>query len=286
MMDAFEEERSHLFAVAYRMLGSAAEADDVLQEAWIRWSDRGVDPDSPRAFLTTVVVRLCLDQLKSARARRETYVGPWLPEPLVAREAKPEPPDARAELAESLSLAFLVLLERLSPLERAAFLLREVFDEPYDAVARTLETSETACRQLVARARAHVDENRPRFAASEAKKRELLQAFLGACAAGDADALGRVLAADVVARSDGGGKVQAALKPIVGRDRVMRFIFGIIKKFPVDGVPEIVRINGEPGVLVRTARGVYTVLTLSIVDDAITDVWIVSNPDKLTRLDS
>lgn len=280
-MDAFETERRHLFGVAYRMLGSASEAEDVLQEAWVRWSERAEDPTSARAFLTTIVVRLCLDQLKSARARRETYVGPWLPEPLVGSA---EPPDARSELAESLGLAFLVLLERLTPLERAAFLLREVFDEPYDSVARVLETSEAACRQLVARARAHVDENRPRFRASDEKKQELLQAFVIACSSGDADALSRVLAKDVVARSDGGGKVQAALKPILGLDRVTRFILGIMKKFPLDGVPEMVRINGEPGLLVRTQRGVYTVLTLTIVGDEITDVWIISNPEKLAHL--
>jgi RNA polymerase sigma-70 factor (ECF subfamily) len=284
-MDAFEAERRHLFGVAYRMLGSAAEADDVVQEAWMRWSTRTEEAASPRAYLTTIVVRLCLDQLKSARARRETYVGPWLPEPLVGDAAAIDPPDARTELAESLGLAFLVLLERLSPLERAAFLLREVFDEPYDSVARVLDTSEAACRQLVARARAHVDENRPRFSASDEKKQELLQAFLTACAAGDADAMSRVLAADVVARSDGGGKVVAALRPIFGVDRVTRFLFGVIKKFPLDGTPEIVRINGEPGLLVRTQRGVYTALTITIVGDRITDVWIVNNPDKLKARD-
>jgi RNA polymerase sigma-70 factor (ECF subfamily) len=279
-MDAFEGERRYLFGVAYRMLGSAAEAEDVLQEAWVRWSELRSEPESARAYLTTVVVRLCLDQLKSARARREQYIGPWLPEPLVT-ETEP-PPDARTELAESLSLAFLVVLERLSPLERAAFLLREVFEEPYDAIARVLDTGEAACRQLVARARTHVDANRPRFPASDAKKRELLDAFMAACAAGDPAALSKVLAKDVVARSDGGGKVVAAIRPIFGVERVVRFLFGIMKKFPLDGQPAIVRINGEPGLLVRTERGVYTALVLTIAGDEITDVWIVANPDKLT----
>jgi RNA polymerase sigma-70 factor (ECF subfamily) len=223
-------------------------------------------------------VRLSLDQLKSARARREKYVGPWLPEPLVGYA---EPPDACAELAESLGLAFVALLERLSPLERAAFLLREVFDEPYDSVARVLDTSEAACRQLVARARGHIDENRPRFCASDEKKQELLQAFVTACSSGDPEALSKVLAKDVILRSDGGGKVHAALKPILGKGRVVRFIFGIMKKFPVDGVPQVVRINGEPGLVIRTERGVKTVLTLTSVGDQITDVWLVSNPDKL-----
>ncbi|MCL2448226.1 MAG: sigma-70 family RNA polymerase sigma factor [Polyangiaceae bacterium] len=277
-MNAFEGERRHLFGVAYRMLGSASEAEDVLQEAWVRWSERREEPASTRAYLTTVVVRLCLDQLKSARARREKYIGPWLPEPLIGDA---EPPDARTELAESLSIAFLVLLERLSPLERAAFLLHDVFDEPYASVARVLATSEDACRQLVARARAHIDENRPRFRASDEKKQELLQAFVTACSAGDSQALSRLLANDVVARSDGGGKVQAALKPIFGVDRVVRFIFGVLKKFPPDGLPQIVRVNGEPGLLARTEGGVYTVMTLTVDGNEVTDLWIVSNPDKL-----
>jgi RNA polymerase sigma-70 factor, ECF subfamily len=279
----FEAERSHLFAVAYRMLGSAAEAEDVLQEAFLRFSEREGEVESARAFLTTVVVRLCLDQMKSARARRETYVGPWLPEPLVSDHEPAPGPDARTELAESLSVAFLVLLERLSPLERAAFLLREVFDQPFVEVAAVLGTTEIATRQLVARARAHVDENRPRFRASEEKKHELLRAFLAACATSDPTALGRILAADVVARSDGGGKVHAALKPVLGRDRVVRFLLGIIKKAPPSGSPELVWINGQPGVIVRRDDGAHLVVTLSIVDDAISDVWIVLNPDKLAR---
>lgn len=279
------EHRAHLFAVAYRMLGSATEAEDVLQEAFVRWAEHEGAVESTRAFLTTIVVRLCLDQLKSARARRETYVGPWLPEPIVARatdDVAPRP-DARAELAESLSLAFLALLERLTPLERAAFLLREVFDQTYERVAAILDTNEAACRQLVARARAHVDENRPRFRATEEKKRELLLAFLGACASGDPQALGAILADDVVARSDGGGKVHAALKPIYGRDRVVRFLTGVLKKAP-PGPAELAIVNGEPGVLLRDrGDGVSLVLTLSVSNDRIHDVWIVMNPEKLSR---
>lgn len=264
------------------MTGSAAEAEDILQEAFVRFVETEQVVESPRAFLTTVVVRLCLDHLKSARARRETYVGPWLPEPLVANEEPAPQPDARAELAESLSIAFLVLLERLSPLERAAFLLREVFDQPFEEVASVLGTSEVACRQLVARARAHVDENRPRYKATNEKKQALLGAFLAACATADATALGRVLAADVVARSDGGGKVHAALKPVIGRDRVIRFFLGVLKKAPPNGFAEVTWVNGEPGLVLRTPDSVVTVVTLSIVDDLISDVWIVVNPEKLT----
>lgn len=277
----FERERGRLFGVAYRMLGSAAEAEDVLQDASVRWSEHTEPVDSARAFLTTVVVRLCLDAQKSARARRETYVGPWLPEPLLAHETPPSGPDARAELAESLSLAFLVLLERLSPLERAAFLLREVFNEPYDAVAQTLGTSEAACRQLVRRARAHVDANRPRFVADDAKKQALLAEFVRACASGDSAALGRVLASDVTLHSDGGGKVTAARRPVLGSDQVARFLLGVIAKAPPTEAPELVRINGEPGVLLRREAGA-TAVGITTDGRVITNIWLVLNPDKLT----
>lgn len=284
LVRAFEAERPHLFGIAYRMLGSAAEAEDVLQDAFLRFAAHEGEVANARALLTTIVVRLSLDQLKSARVRRETYVGPWLPEPLVSSAALPPvaSPDARTELAESLSLAFLVLLERLSPLERAAFLMREVFEHSFEEVASALGTNEVACRKLVTRARAHVDANRPRFTATEAKKNELLAAFMGACASGDPEALGRVLSADVVARSDGGGKVHAALKPVFGRDRVVRFLLGVLKKAPPGGVPSIVRINGAPGVVLCDEAGVLiSALTLSVAGDEITDVWIVQNPDKL-----
>jgi RNA polymerase sigma-70 factor (ECF subfamily) len=265
------------------MLGSAAEADDVLQETFLRWSSRTErDVDSPRAFLTTVLVRLCLDQLKSARARREEYVGPWLPEPIV--DTTPEEQTARAE---SINIAFLVLLERLTPLERAAFLLHEVFDQPFAQIAATLGTTEAACRQLASRARAHVDEGRARFSASAEKKRELLTGFLTACGAGDVDGLTKILADDVVLRSDGGGRVTAALKPIYGVDRVARFSIGVAKKASGDVTLELTTINGELGALLKDASGaVVTTVTLSVRDDRITDVWIVNNPEKLSRLAS
>lgn len=277
----FETERSHLFAIAYRMLGSAAEADDILQETFLRWSSRDErSVDSPRAYLSTVLVRLCLDQLKSARARREQYVGPWLPEPIL--DTTPEDQTARAE---SIHLAFLVLLERLSPLERAAFLLHEVFEQPFAQVAVTLGTTEAACRQLAARARAHVDEGRARFAASADKKRELLASFLGACAAGDVEALTKLLADDVVLRSDGGGRVTAALKPIHGPDRVARFSIGVAKKGAGEHTLAFMTINGELGAVLKDADGnVTSTLTLSVRDDRITDVFIVNNPEKLARL--
>jgi RNA polymerase sigma-70 factor (ECF subfamily) len=260
------------------MLGSATEADDILQETFLRWSTRTeTDVDSPRAFLTTILVRLCLDQLKSARARRETYVGPWLPEPIL--ETTPEEQTSRAE---SVHIAFLVLLERLTPLERAAFLLHEVFDQSFADIAVTLGTTEAACRQLASRARAHVDEGRARFAASEEKKRELLASFLGACIAGDASALTKILADDVVARSDGGGRVHAAQKPIYGPDKVARFLIGVAKKGGPGYLPRLANVNGEPGIVLEDANGnVLTVLTLSVSGDRINDVWIVNNPEKL-----
>lgn len=285
-LDRFESERPHLFSIAYRMLGSASAAEDVLQEASLRWSREEREVDSTRAFLTTTVVRLCLDELKSARARRETYVGPWLPEPLLERAALTTngapPADARAELVESLSIAFLALLERLSPLERAAFLLREVFDHDYGEVARVLETSEAACRQLVRRARAHIEANRPRFVADDAKKQELLLAFLTACSSGDPTAFGRILANDVVLRTDGGGKIRAALKPVRGVDHVTRFLLGVMKKFPPTKPPEVVRINGEPGIVFDN-QGTTSALTLSVDGDAITAIWLIGNPEKMTH---
>lgn len=283
----FEAERAHLFAVAYRMLGSAAEADDVVQEAFLRWQNRGAIADSPHAFLTTIVVRLCLDERKSARVRRETYVGPWLPEPIVAApESDPSRPDARAEMAESIQMAFLVLLETLSPLERAAFLLREVFEHPFADVARILDTTEAACRQLVARARAHVDAGKPRFQASDAKKQELLAAFVGACSSGDLGGLASLLADDVVARTDGGGRVSAARKPIHGRDAVSRFLVGITKKGLDDAVVVEPRfLNGELAfVLIDAERRVTHAIGIGVSGEKIRDVWIVANPEKLERL--
>jgi RNA polymerase sigma-70 factor, ECF subfamily len=289
--EIFEKERGHLFAVAYRMLASRSEAEDVVQEAWLRFAEQSPQHEhleSTRAYLTTIVVRLSLDQMKSARSRRETYVGPWLPEPIAAANSNtmplPETPESRAELAESLSLAFLVVLERLSPLERAAFLLREVFDHSFEEVAAILGTTEDASRKLVTRARAHVDEGRARFTAPAEKKAELLQAFVAACSSGDTNALQQLLATDVVARSDGGGKVIAALRPILGPDRVSRFLMGAMKKFPPGAWPELVPINGELGILLRDDALVRTVLTLSVRDGLIADIFLVNNPDKLARI--
>lgn len=279
-LQAFLAARPHLFALAYRMLGSRSEAEDVLQEAWLRYEQaQGID--NPAAWLTTVVSRLCLDQLGSARARREAYVGPWLPEPLVEPAGGPE---AAAELADSVSMAFLVLLEELSPAERAAFLLREVFGYDYAEVGRMLDRSEAACRQLVSRGRSHVAARRARFTADRARARELTMSFLLACRTGDLAAVTSLLAADAVLVSDGGGKVSAARRPVVGADKVGRLLIGIVEKGAADAVYVEATVNGEPGVLVVVDGVVVTAVAVEVGHDQVTAVRIVANPDKLTSL--
>ena len=265
------------------MLGSVSEAEDVLQDAYLRWvgADRS-DIDNPAAYLTTVVTRLCLDVLKSARVTREVYVGPWLPEPLVS-ETEPDPADA-AVIADSLSMAFLVLLESLSPLERAAFLLREVFGYEYDEVASVLERDAAACRQLVSRARRQVDARRPRYAASRAEGERLTTEFLVACTTGDVEGLMQLLAGDVVLNSDGGGVVSAARRPVFGADDVARFMVGIGRNASSDLQVRLTLVNGDPGAVVSLHDSVIFVIALEVVDGHITAVNIVRNPEKLTHL--
>ena len=265
------------------MLGSVSEAEDVLQDAYLRWvgADRS-DIDNPAAYLTTVVTRLCLDVLKSARVTREVYVGPWLPEPLVS-ETEPDPADA-AVIADSLSMAFLVLLESLSPLERAAFLLREVFGYEYDEVASVLERDAAACRQLVSRARRQVDARRPRYAASRAEGERLTTEFLVACTTGDVEGLMQLLAGDVVLNSDGGGVVSAARRPVFGADDVARFMVGIGRNASSDLQVRLTLVNGDPGAVVSLHDTVVFVIALEVVDCHITAVNIVRNPEKLTHL--
>lgn len=279
-LEEFLAARPMLFALAYRMLGSTSEAEDVLQEAWLRAST-AADVRNAEAWLTTVVTRICLDVLGSARVRREEYVGPWLPEPVVSTDDGPE---QAAELADSVSLAFLVLLEELSPAERAAFLLREVFRYDYADVAAMLDRSEASCRQLVSRAHQHVDDRRTRFTADRAKAQELSLTFLLACQTGDLQVVTSLLASDAVLVSDGGGKVSAARRPINGPDKIGRFLIGVLHKPgpPVDYLPATV--NGEPGVLGLVDGVVITAVAVEVVDDLITGIRIVSNPDKLARL--
>lgn len=285
-VDTFEAHRDHLLGLAYRMLGSIAEAEDIVQEAYLRWHEAETDDVAdPRAYLARVVTRLGLDHLKSARVRREHYVGPWLPEPVV--DADSMSAGTASEYSDDVTVALLLALERLSPLERAAFLLHDVFDQDFSEVARTLNRSEAACRQLAARGRAHVREARPRFPVDPESADRLAAAFLAASREGDADALSALLAEDAVLRSDGGGKRHAALAPILGRDRIVRFFAGVTRKLRESGyvlTPIPARINGQPGVVLRDADGIVQTMALEIRDGTIVAIDIVRNPDKLGHL--
>jgi RNA polymerase sigma-70 factor (ECF subfamily) len=279
----FEEQRPGLARLAYRMLGSLADADDVVQEAYLRWTreDRSA-VKSPRAYLYSVVTRLCIDQRRAVEARKESYVGPWLPEPLV--ESIAADPAGRAETAESVSLALLVVLESLSPVERAAYLLRRVFDYGYDEVAAILGKSEPNCRQLVSRAEEHIRSRRPRFDPAPGEAERLTGEFLQACTTGDLGGLVRILADDAVLYSDGGGKVLAARAPIRGADRVARFFLGVLKKTTAALEVRHVRVNGRPGVVVLEGGQVADVITLDVADGRIRTCFVVRNPDKLARV--
>lgn len=269
--DVITEHRGFLVGLAYRMLGSVAEAEDVVQDAFLRVA-HVTNVDEPRAYLARVVTRLCLDRLKSARARREEYVGTWLPEPVVEDPASP--------IAEDLSIALMMALERLSPLERAAFLLHDVFDMDYGEVAQMLERSEAACRQLAARAREHVRQDRPKPTPADER---VVEAFAQALATGDATTLASMLAEDAVLYSDGGGKRTAALNPIVGRDKIIRFANGRRAKQFVPLAVERVRINGQPGFVLRQSDGPET-MAFEIANGVITAIYDVRNPDKLAHL--
>jgi RNA polymerase sigma-70 factor (TIGR02957 family) len=285
----YAELRPHAFAVAYRMLGSVSEAEDVVQEAFLRLhraEQGGEAVASPRAFLATVVTRLAIDQLRSARARREQYVGEWLPEPLVGAGDDADPA-RQAELGDSLSLAFLVLLESLSPQQRAAFLLREVFDYPYDEVAGIVGTSEDNARQLVARARRHVVERRPRFEASPERRDELARRFFAAAQDGDLAALEAMLAEDVVLHGDGGGRVPALARALRGRARVARTLRNWARAAERAGriEPRRADVNGQPGaVLLDADGGVVGVMALDIADGRVQALRSVVNPDKLAHV--
>lgn len=282
-MDHFEDHRPWLLSIAYRMLGTVAEAEDVVQEAYLRYQAANRDDiREPRAFLTTVVTRLCLDVLKSARAQRETYYGPWLPEPLLTDE---DSPASQVGRLESLSVAFLLLLEQLSPAERAVFLLREVFDYGYGEIAAIVGKDEAACRQLLHRARQHLHGNRPRFTASPDAQRQMLEQFLRVTEAGDLDGLTALLCDDIEIWSDGGGKVTAAARPVQGRDKAAKVFLGIARTAPPGLQFEIAQINGGPAALFRLADGKpYAVISLDIEADRIARIHILVNPDKLAHL--
>jgi RNA polymerase sigma-70 factor (ECF subfamily) len=285
--DPFEEHRSLLFAIAYRMVGSAMEAEDIVQEAYLRY--RPTPPESIRtlkSFLTTIVYHLCIDHLKSAQAQRETYVGPWLPEPIITGDgASRLSPLRQITDRESISMAFLVLLESLSPLERAVFLLREVFDYEYTEIAQITGRNEAACRQLFSRAKKHIRDHRPRFPASPEAHTKMVGRFMEACIAGDMDGLMSLLVEDVTAWSDSGGKVSGAARhPIQGRDKVARGLIGLLSRAPEGMTVEVIEVNGLPALLMRVKGQIVGVITLEVEGDYIRALRSVANPDKLAHL--
>jgi RNA polymerase sigma-70 factor (ECF subfamily) len=279
----FEEHRPALARLAYRMLGSQSDADDVMQEAYLRWTSSSRESvKSPRAYLHSIVTHLCIDQRKVIDERKQTYIGPWLPEPIV--ETRPPGSTDRVETAESVSMALLLILESLSPTERAAYLLRQIFEYPYEDIAEILGKSEPGCRQLVSRAEAHVREKRPRFEADAAKVERLTDAFVQACASGDLEGLVQLLAADAILYSDGGGKVAAALAPIRGAAHIARYFLGILRKSPPGLEIRRVRVNGQPALLALQQGKIVSLLTFDVVDGQIATCFVVRNPDKLKRV--
>ena len=284
--EIYEELRPLLFSIAYRMLGSASEAEDVVQEAFLRYHRAAEEEqiDNPKAYLSQIVTRLSIDHLRSARVRRESYTGTWLPEPLIG-EAEPDAAQ-HAETADSLSMAFLVLLESLSPVERAVFLLREVFDYPYEEIAEVVGKSEDNTRQLAVRARRHVEDRKPRFEADRKRRDELAQRFFAAAEAGDTEGLKQLLANDVVFYGDGGGKGPAISKPLFGREPVFKFVnnlFTLGKKAGV--VVEPTLVNGEPGAIARDPDGgILSVLSIHFEDGQVQSIRSVVNPEKLAHI--
>jgi RNA polymerase sigma-70 factor, ECF subfamily len=280
----FDQYRTLLSSIAYRMLGSVADAEDMLQDTFIRWQQV---PDeeirSPRAFLVTVISRLCINHLQSARVQREEYVGQWLPEPMVTGAGSD--PLEIVRVGESLSMAFLVVLERLTPVERAVFLLREIFEYEYTEIAEVLALSEANCRQILSRAKQHVSAMRPRFKASQRQKSDLLERFLKATGSGDMEGLVDLLSRDVVLHSDSGGKAIAVPNLIHGADNVARGIFGALQRIVPKGlVRRVMAINGEPGVVSYLDGKPFSVLTLDAGEGRIRAIYILTNPEKLAHL--
>ncbi|MBI5931399.1 MAG: RNA polymerase sigma-70 factor [Chloroflexi bacterium] len=284
-MDSFESYRPLLFSIAYRMLGSVMEAEDMVQETYLRYQATAEDVQSIKPFLTTVVTRLCLDRLKSAQAKRETYYGPWLPEPLPTHLENPATVDPLNVVSqhESISMAFLVLLENLNPVERAVFLLREVFDYGYDEIAQIVGKEEAACRQLFHRAKQHLASNRPRFKTSKEEHEQLLVKFMQAVGSGNLDDLMGILAENITLWSDGGGIVQAARLPILGRDKVARFVLAIQGKQNYSA--EVAEINGWASIILHDETGkLIGVISLDVGNSQIQALRFVVNPNKLGRL--
>ena len=278
-VNLFEALRGRLFGLAYRMLGSRADAEDIVQEAYVRWHEAARDSiESPEAWLVTTTTRLAIDRLRRLKTEREAYVGPWLPEPIVTAA----PPDRNLDLAADLSIAFLTLLERLAPEERAAFLLHDVFDVGYPEIASVIERSEAACRQVVHRARTRVRGDRKRFDVTESARTALLQRFLSAVEERDEKALLALFAPDATWTADGGGKAAAAPLPIVGADRIARLVLGLREKFwAVDRVIEVATVNGESGLCIRDGGRLTATMSIETDGERILGVYAVVNPDKL-----
>jgi RNA polymerase sigma-70 factor (ECF subfamily) len=290
-MESFETYRPYLFAVAYRMLGSAMDAEDMVQETYLRYQATPQESiSSLKSFLTTIITRLCMDQLHLARRKRELYVGPWLPEPInTATTAESIDPQERVDTEETISLAFLLLLEQLQPIERAVFLLREVFEYEYSEIATFLGKSEVACRQSFSRAKKHLADHRPRFHAPVDTQKQLLTGFLRAVQAGEMSSLMNLLAKDVTFWGDGGGKVKgAATRPISGRVAVARFFLQTGNVFrrslPEDAWVELTEVNRQPALIIRSGERAFSVLTIEVEDRHIQTIRVVANPDKLAHV--
>ena len=264
------------------MLGSAMDAEDIVQETFLRWQPSAEEIQSPKSYLATILTRLCIDHLRSAQTQREEYIGPWLPEPLLTIEDTAI--TETLELAESLSMAFLVLLESLSPIERAVFLLREVFGYEYAEIARIVGKRETNCRQIASRAREHISAKRPRFDVTREQQEEVTQRFVLACTSGDMEALLKVLAPDVVFEADGGGRVRAAPKPIYGAEKVARALLGVLKLQPPGLQMELSQVNVQPAIIGYLSGNPFYVTVLDIVEGRIQNIYNVLNPDKLGNL--
>lgn len=282
----FAQHRARVFAVAYRLTGSVSDAEDVVQDTWLRWAGIDfTDIRSPEAWLTTAASRLGLDHLRRLKARRETYIGQWLPEPIVeaAHETPATTPEDQLSLADDISVALLHMLERLAPEERTAFLLHEAFDYDYDEIATLLGKSQAACRQIVSRARRRVNDTQPRFHTDMSEHKKLAAAFSLALQTENPTTLIACLKSDAVLYSDGGGKAAAALNPIYSADHILRFFLGIQKKFPVALEPLPLRINGEPGFGLLSDGHLHSLVSLVIDNGAIATIYIMRNPDKLAR---
>jgi RNA polymerase sigma-70 factor (ECF subfamily) len=281
--EQFETYRPLMFSIAYRMLGSITDAEDMVQEAYLRFQTaQPAKIESPKAYFSTVVTRLCLNHLQSAQMQRESYIGPWLPEPVLTAQDERFTPDYRAELHESLSLAFLALLEQLTPLERAVFLLREVFDYSYEEIAEITGKQEVACRQVLSRAKKHIAEHRPRFKSSPEAHRQLLNQFVRVIENGDMDGLLQLLSEDVVLWADSGGKVPGAIyRPLLGSSAVARFLFGRSRLNPQSFYPTVGEVNGELALVIWDESEIRLIISIEIDQERICAIRAIGNPDKL-----